>query len=301
MALTFSAVRALVTGSSGFVGQWLCGHLIASGDTVTGSTVDINDAAGLVEMIHSCEPEAVYHLAGQANVGASWENPAETFSVNALGTVNVLEAVRTMTALPRVLCVGSAEVYGKVAAHELPLTEMSPLRPVSPYASSKVAAEYAAVQAFLGFGVPTLRVRAFNHIGPGQGSGFVVSALAKRIVDAQRSGQRQITAGNITTRRDFTDVRDVVRAYRLIMSRGEPGAVYNVCTGVDLSIAELAQRLIDLAGGTLELVVDPEHQRIVDVPVLRGDAMALRVDTGWIPEVPLDATLTDVLEYWASQ
>ena len=291
-------VRVFVTGGSGFVGTWLKRHLQAHGDDVFDDMVDITDAAALRSAVHHVQPDAVYHLAGLANVGESWTDPAAAFTVNATGTLHLLEAVRALADVPRVLVVCSAEVYGTVRPDELPLREDAPLRPASPYAASKVGAEFLALQAFLGYGTPTIRVRAFNHIGPGQGEGFVVSALAKRIAEAERDGQHEIVVGNVTTRRDFTDVRDVVRAYRLLIERGDPGAVYNVCSGVDQSIDGIARRLLQLSTAELSLVVDPHEQRKVDVPVLRGDAHALRVATGWGPEIELDVTLREVLEFW---
>ncbi len=294
-------MRVFVTGGSGFVGTWLRRHLIDQGDVVMDDLVDITLADALRLALQEARPDAVYHLAGQANVGESWKDPAATFAVNANGTLNLLEAARSLPTVPRVLVVCSAEVYGSVRPQDLPLTENAPLRPTSPYAVSKVAAEFLAVQAHLGFATPTIRVRAFNHIGPGQNDGFVVSALAKRIAEAERDHLRQIVVGNLSTRRDFTDVRDVVRAYRLVIERGEDGAVYNVCSGVDQSIEEMAHRLLRLSSADLELVVDPDEQRKVDVPVLRGDAMALRVATGWLPQYDLDTTLREVLEFWRAK
>ena len=294
-------MRVFVTGGSGFVGTWLRRHLVEQGDVVADDMVDITLAGPLRLALQAARPDAVYHLAGQANVGESWKDPAATFAVNANGTLNLLEAARSLPTVPRVLVVCSAEVYGSVRPHDLPLTEDAPLRPTSPYAVSKVAAEFLAMQAHLGFGTPTIRVRAFNHIGPGQNDGFVVSALAKRIAEAERDHLRHIVVGNLSTRRDFTDVRDVVRAYRLIIERGEDGAVYNVCSGVDQSIEEMAHRLLRLSSADLELVVDPDEQRKVDVPILMGDAQALRVATGWLPQYDLDTTLREVLEFWRAK
>jgi GDP-4-dehydro-6-deoxy-D-mannose reductase len=178
---------------------------------------------------------------------------------------------------------------------QLPLTEDTPLRPVTPYAASKVAAEFVGIQAHLGFGVPVIRVRPFNHIGPGQLTSFVVSDLARRIVLAAEKGEQTLAVGNLTPRRDFTDVRDVVRAYRLVVERGTAGDVYNVCSGRAIEVGALATRLLELSGTDLEIVTDPELVRAVDVPVLLGDNTRLTAATGWVPEIPLDTTLTDVL------
>src|SRR5579884_4543225 len=280
-------MRALVTGASGFVAGWLIRHLRDSGDAVVGidESIDIGDGDALRRAVTDAAPEAIYHLAAFTHVGRSWEEPREVFRVNAVGTLELLLAARECPRPPKVLLVGSAEVYGVVKPDQLPVTEESPLMPVSPYAASKVAAEYLGVQAHLGYGLPVIRVRAFNHIGPGQHPGFVVPAFARRIVEAVAQGRRSLSVGNLSARRDFTDVRDVVRAYRLLVERGEPGEAYNVCSGRDVSIEEVARRMLDLAGADLELVPDPELQRPVDVPVLLGDPGKLRAATGWEPEI----------------
>lgn len=288
-------MRALVTGGSGFVGRWLVEHLREAGDEVVLATADVTDAEASAEEIGAAEPEALYHLAALAHVGESWDNPAETFAVNALGTVHVLEGARRCASVPRVLLASSAEVYGRVTPDQVPLTEDAPLRPVTPYAASKIAAEFSALQAYLGYEIPTVRARAFNHVGPGQAATFVVPALARRIAAAAQSRSRSIPVGNLAAERDFTDVRDVVRAYRLLIERGEPGAVYNVCSGRPLAVAALVERLVGLAGWDVELESDPSLIRPLDIPVLAGDASRLQAATGWEPRLDLDATLTDVL------
>jgi GDP-4-dehydro-6-deoxy-D-mannose reductase len=198
-----------------------------------------------------------------------------------------------------VLVTSSAEVYGAVTEPALlPLDEDSPTAPLTPYAASKLAAEAVVAQAHLGHGQHVVTVRPFNHIGPGQTPNFAVPALAKRIVEADRRGAPTIPVGNLSARRDFTDVRDVVRAYRLLIEFGHPGEVYNVCSGRDVSIREIADGLLTLAGTTLEFETDPSLVRPVEVPVLRGDPGRLVDATGWKPEIPLDQTLADVLAYW---
>jgi GDP-4-dehydro-6-deoxy-D-mannose reductase len=294
-------VRALITGGRGFVGTWLTEHLRAEGDHVVSvdREVEITDATAVREAVTTAAPDALYHLAALTHVGRSWTDPGEVFRVNALGTLNVLEAARACTRQPRVLIISSAEVYGSVTEDELPVNEESPLAPVTPYGASKVAAEFLAIQAHLGYGLPVVRVRPFNHVGPGQASGFVVASLASRIVEARGSGTKDVRVGNLGARRDLTDVRDVVRAYRLLVERGAPGEVYNVCSGEDVSIEEVARRLLELAGVDLQLVVDPALARPVDVPVLRGDPGKLHAATGWEPEIDLTKTLRDVLDHWS--
>jgi GDP-4-dehydro-6-deoxy-D-mannose reductase len=294
-------VRALVTGASGFVGPWLVEYLRASGDEVTTPEVEITDADLVRDALVEARPDAVYHLAAVANVGESWGAPQHTFEVNATGTLNVLEAARALPAPPTVLLVCSAEVYGHVRPADLPLTEDAPLRPVSPYAASKVAAEFLGVQAHLAYGLRVIRARAFNHIGPGQAPTFVVSSLARQVAEIALRGGGSIEVGNLTPQRDFTDVRDVVRAYRLLVERGVAGEVYNVCSGEAIAIAELAERLIRLAGVEVELRVDPSRVRAVDVPVLVGDPSRLVRATGWVPEHRLDETLLDVLDGWRTE
>ncbi len=298
-------MRALVTGAGGFVGVHLVRHLEEQGDDVVQlernvDGVDITDADALTDAVVAAKPEAVYHLAGAADVGGSWAAPRPTFLANALGTLNVLEASREAGA-ERVLAVTSADVYGRVTQDELPLDEEQPLRPVSPYAASKVAADALAQQAWLGHRLPVVRVRAFNHLGPGQSDRFVAPSIAARIARNERDGGDEVPIGNMTPRRDVTDVRDVVRAYRLLIEAGEAGAVYNVCRGSAVSVEQLAQALLGMAKRPMRLVSDPALQRPVDIPVLVGDNGALRRATGWEPTIPLEQTLSDVLADWRAR
>lgn len=292
-------MRAFVTGGHGFVGPYLIAHLTESGDEVVAPSqqeVDLGDAAALRDAVADARPDAIYHLAGLAHVGESWADPVRTFEVNAVGTLHLLEAARAIDPKPRVLLIGSAEVYGPVKPDELPINEDHPLVPVTPYAVSKVAAEFLGVQYHAGFGVPVVRARAFNHIGPGQAGRFVVSDIAARIAEAVRSGSTEpVRVGNLSARRDFTDVRDVVRAYRLLVTDGVVGEAYNVCSGVDVSVQDLAHRLLRLAGVELALGEDPALMRPVDVPVFVGDNRRVRSATGWQPQIALDETLSDVL------
>ena len=333
-----------MTGAAGFVGGHLVEHLRASGDDVTctdraSGGPDLLDAAGIRGLVAEVRPEVVYHLAGQADVGGSWDSPVQTLRTNAEGTLILLEAVRVLDGV-RVVTVSSADVYGMVDPGDLPTPESAPLRPVSPYAASKAAADLLALQAHLGHGLDVVRARSFNHLGPGQSDRFVCSALASRIAAAELAGEDSIRVGNLDARRDFTDVRDVVRAYRCLALEGRPGAAYNVCTGTTVSIREVAERLVEIAGrgptgegpdgsgttgsgttGTeragpapapmpmptspkptgpnqIRLLDDPSLHRPVDVAVSCGDPTAIRSDTGWQPELSLDRTLVDLLEYW---
>ena len=294
-------MRSLITGGRGFVGSWLADHLRELGDEVVAidREVEITDPTALLGAMSTAAPDAVYHLAALTHVGQSWEEPLQVLEVNIMGTAAVLAAARQCGTDPRVLVTSSAEVYGAVTDPGLlPLSETSPTAPLTPYAASKLAAEAVVDQAYLGHGQHVITVRPFNHIGPGQTPNFAVPALAKRIVEADRRGSPTIPVGNLSARRDFTDVRDVVRAYRLLVEAGRPGEVYNVCSGRDVSIREIADGLLKLAGTTLEFETDPTLVRPVEVPVLRGDPTRLVDATGWKPEVPLDQTLADVLAYW---
>ena len=295
-------VKAFVTGASGFVGRHLVAHLRDCGDEVVPTDrsdggPDLLDADGFATLVAEVRPDVVYHLAGQADVAASWLSPIETMRVNVEGTHNILEVARTF-GVAKVLTVSSADIYGVVAPEELPIVESAPLRPVSPYAASKAAADLVALQAHLGHGQDVVRARAFNHLGPGQSKSFVGAGFAARIVAAERSGDDELQTGDLTPRRDFTDVRDVVHAYRLLATEGRPGVAYNICSGTSVSIGELAGLLLGLTDARMRLVEDPDLLRPVELPELRGDASLLRRHTGWAPSISLDETLSDVLEDW---
>ena len=278
-------VRALVTGANGFVGTWLTGHLADQGDEVVGIDHEVNVTdAGAVRRCCSWpwprRPSTTWRR------WPMWATPGgirAVLQVNAVGTLNLGGGPGLCQAA------GAADQFGRGlrggGRSLLPVSESTPLAPVTPYVASKVAAEYLGVQAHLAYGLPVVRVGPFNHIGPGQSAGFVVSALAARIAEAARDGASTIPVGNLEARRDLTDVRDIVRAYRLLMASGEPGEVYNVCSGRDVAISEVAERLLRLAGAELTLMADAELMRPVDVPVVRGDPSKLRAATGWEPGV----------------
>jgi len=295
-------MRALVTGASGFVGRHLVAHLESCDDEVVGTDrsdggPDLLDAEGFEHLLTDIRPEVVYHLAGQADVGRSWSAPVETLRANIEGTHNVLAAARSAE-VARVVTVTSADIYGLVERDDLPLTESSPVRPVSPYAASKAAADLVAQQAHLGHGQDVVRARSFNHLGPGQSDRFVCSALAARIVANERSGGSEVRVGNLTPRRDFTDVRDVVRAYRRMATSGVAGQAYNVCSGRSTSVQEVVDRLLEMSPQEMQVEVDPDLFRPADLEELRGDPSRLVEDTGWSTEYALDDTLKDLLEDW---
>jgi GDP-4-dehydro-6-deoxy-D-mannose reductase len=293
-------MRAAVTGSSGFVGSHLVPYLRSHGDDVvtidrTGTPpVDVTDAAEVREVLRAARPEAVYHLAALSHVGRSWDAPEAVFRINAVGALNVLRGCID-AGVERVLVAGSADVYGVVGPEDLPLTEESRIRPVTPYGASKAAADVLALQAYLGDGLGTLRVRAFNHTGPGQSGSMLVPGLAQRIADAEGAAGSKVKVGRVDVVRDLSDVRDVVRAYRLLVELGTSGEAYNVCSGRAVTVRDVAETMLSMSDAPLELVVDPELVRPVDVPRLVGDPARLRAATGWEPQIPFDQTLRDVL------
>lgn len=292
-------VRCLVTGASGFVGPHLIQHLTDCDDTVTPvgqhNGPDLRDPSGWRTLVETVRPEVIFHLAGWSDVGASWSDPVTAYQTNALGTVSVLEAARAIDGV-RVVVASSADVYGLVDRSELPISEFNQPKPRSPYGASKLAAETAAQAYWQGFGVRAIVARPFNHLGPGQSDRFIAASLALQMAEAERDGGGHIVHGDLSPERDFTDVRDVVRAYRLLATDGRPGEIYNICSGNAVPIARLFQILADATTAPVEGRIDQSLVRPVDLPVLQGSYMKLHAATGWKPSVPLTETLTDILD-----
>lgn len=290
-------MRALVTGASGFVGSALTAHLEAEGDEIVfvdraRGGVDITDRASIGKAIQDADAEVVYHLAAQAHVPTAWKEPVATMRCNVEGTINVLDAAYD-AGVKRVVFASSAEVYGSVT--ELPVTEAALPAPNNPYAASKLAAEAFVGQSYFSRDQEVIILRSFNQFGPGQATGFVSSSFAHQIAKAERSGTTDIKVGRLDTRRDFIDVRDVARAFRLAATSGRPGSTYNVCSGVDRAVEEIAFGLAAEATTDVRFVRRTDLLRTVDTPVVRGDASALAADTGWKPEIKFETTLHDVL------
>lgn len=292
-------MKALVTGAHGFVGPYLTNHLTSCGDEVVGvdQDMDITDADAVRSRLSDELPDVVYHLAAASHVGESWNAPVQVVRVNTEGTLNVLLAA-VESGVDRVVLIGSAEEYGHVTPDRIPVTEDAPLLPVSPYGASKAAAEMLGSYVARGRDLPVVMVRPFNHIGPGQSDRLVASSLAKQVAQNERTGGEEILAGDLSPQRDLSDVRDVVRAYRLLAERGVAGEAYNVCSGRAVAIRDLAETLIALSGKPMRIVLDPERLRPVDVPILQGDNSKLCRDTGWSAEYSLEQTLADVLDWW---
>ncbi|MEA2141952.1 MAG: GDP-4-dehydro-6-deoxy-D-mannose reductase [Solirubrobacteraceae bacterium] len=306
-------MRALITGAAGFVG----GHLATlaadrgadavglgrdpSGPPTLSAYVqaDLGDAAATRAAVAELKPDAVFHLAADASVGRSWQAPAETFENNTRATLNLLEAVRAEAPDAVVLHAGSGEQYGPVPEERLPITEDEPLRPQNPYAVSKSAADLLAGFYADAHGMRVIRTRAFNHAGPGQSDSYVVAAFARQIAEAERAGRSELVleTGNLAPRRDFCDVRDVVRAYWLAAERGE-AAIFNVCSGVSRPVADILAGLARLTEVAVEQRTDPARLRQHEVMDIRGSHARLTEATGWQPEIALEQTLADTLDWW---
>jgi GDP-4-dehydro-6-deoxy-D-mannose reductase len=286
--------RVLITGASGFAGRHLAAACIADGDEVAmappSARADLRDAAAAHAVVADARPEVVYHLAAQAHVGRSWEDPGGTLLGNVAMTLNVLEGVRAEAPDAVVVLVGTGEIYGPPDA--LPTTEDAPLRPQNPYAVSKASSDLLGGLYADAHGMRVVRARAFNHSGPGQEPIYAIANFAQQV--AVGGNPVHVVIGNPDTRRDYTDVRDVVRAYRLLAARGEPGA-FNVCSGVSRSARELLTALARVAGVEVTFEVDSARVRAHEVQEIRGSAERLRAATGWRPEIPLEQTLADAL------
>jgi GDP-4-dehydro-6-deoxy-D-mannose reductase len=280
----------LVTGASGFVGTHLLDLL---GDEAVPAEADVTDPQAIEHAVREREPRAVVHLAALSSVADSWEAPATTWEVNAIGTVNVLEAVRRHRPDARVLVVSTEQVYGR--AKQLPISESTPRAPVSPYAASKAAAELACTQAAEN-GLDVVVARAFQHEGPGRDERFAVGSWTRQLAELELAGGGALRVGNLEVDRDITDVRDVCRAYQMLLEPSVRGGVYNVATGRAVRLSRVVEILVTLAQVPVAIEQDPSRLRRADVPVLCGDSSKLRQATGWKPEIPLEQTLSDTLE-----
>jgi len=291
-------VRALVTGSDGFVARHLIRHLRDNGDEVHGidRERDVTDARSMQEVFEWFLPDVTYHLAALTHVGDSWENASEFTRVNVVGTQRVLDASFEAVPHATTIVVSSSEVYGISREEDQPLRESFRVAPANPYSSSKVEAERVARDAVRFRGQRVVVARPFNHLGPGQSPNFVVPALVSRLLDARDRGDESILVGDLSTRRDFSDVRDVVRAYRLLAKLGVSGEVYNVASGHDVALLDIARQLVARLAPNVELVVDPSLLRPVDLPVSRGSYDKLHQATGWAPLIALHVSLDDIVD-----
>jgi GDP-4-dehydro-6-deoxy-D-mannose reductase len=308
-------VRALITGIGGFVGRHLLHHLQAEGDEVCGLGrpadcadippdvrvfhTDLGDRAAVERVVHEAQPEAVYHLAAQSSPSESLADPWATIGNNLLAQINLFEALLSGGIRPRVLVIGSSDEYGRVRLDEVPTDENVPLRPTTPYAVSKVGQDVMGFQYFAQHGLPVVRVRPFNHTGPGQDARFVIPSFARQLAEIE-AGEREpvLHVGNLDVARDFTDVRDMVCAYRLALVAGVPGDVYNLGRGRSVRIAEMVDELISLCRVAVQTRVDQSLLRPSDVPRQEADTRKFTTLTGWQPRIAWHTTLRDTLEYW---
>jgi len=310
-------VRVLVTGVDGFVGGHLAPYLIEQGHEVYGTVlhdaeskanlpeglttirVDLNDYDTVAEAFEISKPDWVFHLAAVSNLPESFIHVMDAWRTNLIGTLHLYEAARKTNIRMRILFVSSAAVYGPVSGDEVPLAESAPFRPAEPYGASKAAGELASMQYRQSFGLRIIRARSFNHTGPGQPPRFVTSEFARTIALAEAGKiPPVITVGNLRARRDLTDVRDIVRAYVLLLEKGVAGEVYNVCSGRDQAITDVLGRLVALSNVELEVRVAYEKIRPVELPVLIGDPTKIREEIGWEPQIPWEQTMRDCLDWW---
>jgi GDP-4-dehydro-6-deoxy-D-mannose reductase len=313
-------MRLLITGITGFVGSHMAEYALAQGAEVFGSArwrsrteniehlkdkiqlveCDLRDVASARRLLETTSPTHVVHLAAQSFVGTSWHSPAETMSTNIMSQMNLLEGMRALKLEPRFLAIGTSEEYGLVHPDELPIKETNPLRPLSPYAVSKVAQDMMGFQYFRSYGLPIVRTRAFNHEGPRRGEVFVTSNFAKQVAEIEAGLRKPVMfVGDLTPRRDYSDVRDIVQGYWMLLDRGEPGEVYNLCSGRPWAIQQVLDFLLD-ASRVKGITVELDHARLrpSDVMVLDGDSSKIRKAVGWQVSIPFERTLEDLLVYW---
>jgi GDP-4-dehydro-6-deoxy-D-mannose reductase len=307
--------KVLITGIGGFVGKYLAEHLQSTGeyeivgtsrsdkspsDKIKIEQVDLLDAAAVMQLISSNKPEYVYHLAAQASPAESIANPVATLTNNILAELNILEALRrNEMQQTRTLIVSTSEIYGIVDPVDLPVDEDTPLKPFNPYAVSKIAQDYMGLQYYLTYKLDVIRVRPFNHVGPGQNEKFVLPSFAKQIAEVEKKKQEPvIKVGNLEAKRDFTDVRDIVRAYQMLMEKGASGDVYNLGSGKSYAISDLLNKLLALSTDKIEIEIDKTRFRPLDVLDIYCDYGKCAKLTGWHPEIEIDKSLQDILDYY---
>lgn len=310
----YAMKRALIIGAAGFVGGYLIRQLREDGYQVTATKMphetipgdgfdvrdlDILDRQAIETLLNDLRPDCIFHLAAQSSVYLSWKNPGLTIDVNIKGSVNVMDAVRFLDYKPRVLLIGSGEEYGHIASGETPIAETNAVRPGNIYAATKVCQNLIGRIYVDAYGMEMMSVRAFNHIGPNQAPMFVVADFCKQVAEIEQGlHEPVIHVGNLSAKRDFTDVRDVVRAYSMLMEKGVPGETYNVGSGHAVEIKEILERILALSKTGITVEVDPQKFRPVDVPIIEADTRKLRECTGWERRISLEQTLQETLDYW---
>ena len=310
--------KALIIGAAGFVGSYLAKELMehhgmeVHATKLSGSELeiegayvhdlDILDREEIVALLYEVRPDYIFHLAAQSSVSVAWKNPGLTIDVNIKGSVNLMDAVRELFYKPRVLLIGSGEEYGHIREGETPIKEENHLRPGNIYAATKVCQNMIANVYAQAYDMNLMMVRAFNHIGPSQSPIFVVSDFCKQVAEIEAGHKEPVMyVGNLEAKRDFTDVRDVVRAYALLIQKGEAGETYNVGSGHAHAIREILDLIISLSTADIKVETDPNKIRPVDVPIIEADITKLNEVTGWLPEIPLEQTIMETLEYWRAR
>lgn len=314
--------KILITGITGFAGQYLAELLLKDTDVeihgtyhseegrsrlggdlldkVTLHQADLTVKTDVEKIVSESSPMEVYHLAAQTSPSESMKDPAATLTTNTLAELYLFEALKNQKrSETRIVAVASAEVYGAVNPNDLPIDENTPLRPTTPYAVSKITQDYLALQYFLGHKMKIIRARPFNHIGPRQQAKFVLPMFAKQVAEIDKGLKDPVVkVGNLKARKDFTDVRDIVRAYVLLMEKGEAGEVYNIGSGKSVAVQEMLDKLLSLTDKKINVEIDQALYRPLDTPDMFCDFTKLREQTGWEPEIPLETTLRDTLEYF---
>lgn len=301
--------KVLITGANGFVGNYLRAELKANGYEVVTTDVagpieveaDLLDKEGVMLLLYQTKPDAVIHLAGQSSVGYSWENPIKTLDLNVKTTIHLIDAITQCNPAIRLLVIGSSDQYGVVPQNKFLVDEMVPLNPQSPYAISKCTQENMAIAFSKARNLDILTTRSFNHIGPRQRPGFVVADFSKSIAEVENDVKPIICVGNLDAYRDFTDVKDVVRAYRLLLENGRSREVYNVGSGELRSIREILENLIAISGKEIDIQVNPAKFRPVELYRLGCNHEKLTRDTGWVPKYNIKDSLSDTLNWWRQQ
>lgn len=314
-------MRVLITGITGFAGSHLADYILQNHpgvevhglvrwrsrlenilhlkDKIKLHEADLKDGVSLKKCLEEVKPDRIFHLAAQSFVPTSWRCPSETFTINAVGQINLFEAVLSLKLSPKIQIAGSSEEYGLALPEEMPMKETNLLRPLSPYAVSKVAQDLLAYQYFKSYGLKTVRTRGFNHTGPRRGEVFICSSFAKQIAEIEKKKRKPVIyVGNLEAKRDFTDVRDTVGAYWLSLEKGKEGEVYNIGSGKAYSMKEVLDMLLSLASINIKIDVDPTRLRPSDVPILVSDCTKFTQLTGWKPTIPFKQSLQDLLDYW---
>lgn len=313
-------MKALITGITGFAGSHLAEYLLSRGDIEVYGTYrlrsrmnhiqgvmeklnliecELRDAHSVNQMIKDVKPDLIFHLAAQSFVPTSWNSPVDTLTNNIISQVNILEAIRRFCIESKIQIACSSEEYGMVYPEETPIKETNPLRPLSPYAVSKVAQESLGYQYHQSYGMHTVCTRTFNHTGPRRGEYFVTSNFAKQIAEIECGMKPPVLyVGNLSSLRDFTDVRDIVRGYWIALDKGVPGEVYNISSDKAYTIREMLEILLGMSKVKIEIQVESNRLRPSDVEILLGDSTKFRTQTGWKPEIPFEKTMEDLLNYW---